>query len=440
MSAPFPILAPARRVEPLAWSHQTLANGLRVVGIQQVGVPLATLRARIPLGVMSAETSALAQVLAHAFLSGTSGRRAGDLAKAVQLTGGQIRTTVDLDRVVISASSLRSRLPMLVELLAECLTGNTYPDAEVACRRDRCVQQAELTGAEPARLAEDAVRARLFGQHAYGLGVAQPAELNRVMAEDVRRLHARHVVAGSATVVVVGEDDPDTLLEAVTGHLVGWEQGSIAATEDLPEPQVTGRLQLVDRPHAVQTNIRLAGPAPARSHDDHAAFMVANTIYAGYFSSRVVANIRERHGYTYSPGSLVTHGAVASWATTLADVSTEVTAAALNEITYELGRIATTLPDPGEVDAARSYLRGLHAWRNSTQDGLANTAAALLDTRGTSMSWLADYPQALGEVTREAVRESAAAWLAPSRLCAVLVGAAATVQPELEVLGAVETA
>ena len=88
-------------------------------------------------------------------------------------------------------------------------------------------------------------------------------------------------------------------------------------------------------------------------------------------------NIRERKGYTYSPRSWIDHQPLGSVLTVQADVGTEVTAPALLEIRYELGRMATLPVSAEELDAARRYLIGTTALSTQTQSGLAEYLQAL---------------------------------------------------------------
>src|SRR5206468_9555885 len=112
-------------------------------------------------------------------------------------------------------------------------------------------------------------------------------------------------------------------------------------------------LQVVDRPGAVQSNLRLGGPAPTRTEPDLPAVRLANMVFGGYSSSRLVENIRERRGYTYSPRGSVDHLAASSSFLVEADVATGVTAPPLLETSYELGRMALTPVTDAELDGAR---------------------------------------------------------------------------------------
>jgi predicted Zn-dependent peptidase len=189
----------------------------------------------------------------------------------------------------------------------------------------------------------------------------------------------------------------------------------------------------------VQSNIRLAGRAVPRSHGDFPALALANAIYGGYFTSRLVDNIRERRGYTYSPGSSIEHRQAASAFTVSADVGTEVTAAALVEIRYELGRMVATDVTQEEVDAARRYLQGTLAMSIQTQAGLSSYLATLT-TSGLGVDFLRDYPSALERVTIDAIRQTAVSYLAPARLLTVIVGDAGAVRRDLETLDGVTQA
>ena len=128
----------------------------------------------------------------------------------------------------------------------------------------------------------------------------------------------------------------------------------------------------------MQSNLRVGGFALPRTDPDHAAQELANAIFAGPFVSRLTQNIREDKGYTYSPRSSLHHNARASFALLQADVATEVTAPALVEVGYELGRIASLPPSADEVESMAQHLVGVLALSTSTQAGLASTLSVLL--------------------------------------------------------------
>jgi predicted Zn-dependent peptidase len=180
----------------------------------------------------------------------------------------------------------------------------------------------------------------------------------------------------------------------------------------------------------------MGGPAPGRTSPDLAALRLAGMVFGGYFSSRLVENIRERRGYTYSPRSAVDHAAAGSSFLVEADVATEVTGPALLETWYELGRMALTPVTAAELDGARRYVLGTMALSTATHAGLASTLSALIGS-GLPAEWLADHQRALTHVTVEEVQEAARRYLAAPALTTVVVGDADRMSSALAALGPV---
>jgi zinc protease len=129
----------------------------------------------------------------------------------------------------------------------------------------------------------------------------------------------------------------------------------------------------------------------------------------------------------------VEHRPLASQLTISTDVGREVTAAALVEIAYELGRMVALPVEQAELDSARRYMQGTLAMAIQTQAGLAGHLASVVSS-GMPVSYLRDYPAALEKVTVGEVLGAARRFLAPGGLARVLVGDAAGVDPAIRPL------
>jgi predicted Zn-dependent peptidase len=422
-------------------TETTLPNGLRVVVVPRPGVPLVELRLRVPFAATGAPEAPLhtarTAVLAGALLLGTERRDQTGIAQLLQGHGAELSVSSDPDRLVMGTTLLPDGLGPVLDLVAELLTAATYPDDPVEGERQRVVERVTIARSQPSVIARAALATRRYGAHPYALTLP-PAELVAgVDGAALRALHADRVLPAGSTLVLVGELDPEAATDTVGRAMAGWSATGSAVeappVEELREPT----LQLVDRPGAVQSNLRLGGPAPQRTDPDLAAARLANMIYGGYFSSRLVENIRERRGYSYSPRSTVDHQSAASSVLVEADVATEVTGPALLETWYELGRMALAPVSEAELDGARRYVLGSMALTTATHAGLASTLSALVGS-GLPADWLADHQRALTAVTADDVQEAARRYLAPGALTAVVVGDAAAVAEPLRALGAVE--
>jgi zinc protease len=410
------------------WVEQQLPTGLTVIVVRRPSVPLVELRLRIPT---PAAPLAGIDVLAQTLLSGTAQLSNVDIAAALQSVGGALGVGVDPDRLLISGNGLATGLDRILEILAQVLTGATYPEQEVVTERDRLAERIQVARSQPAHLAREALLRRLYGTHPYAVQTPEPAQVRAVESDELRDLHSRWVRPAGATLVLAGDLDPAAVMASVSRVLGGWD-GAGSPPEALPPapPLATGPLVLSDRPGSVQSSLRLALPAVDRTHPDHPALQLANLIFGGYFSSRWVENIREDKGYTYGPHSTVEHSVAGSVLVVSAEVATEVTAPALLETSYELGRLASVPPSADELEQARQYALGTLQLGMSTQAGLAAMASAYAGA-GLRLDHLARYADDLASAGVDEVAEAAARYLAPAGAVSVVLGDVERIEPDL---------
>jgi zinc protease len=324
----------------------------------------------------------------------------------------------------------------VLSLLAELLTGATYPDDGVEGERDRVAERIAIARSQPGVIARTALAARRYGEHPYAIQLPDAELVAAVDGTALRTVHRERILPAGSTLVLVGDLDPQAATDAVGDALAGWSASGHAVEAPPAQELRPVGIEVVDRPGAVQSNVRLGGPAPARTAPDLAAVRLANMIFGGYFSSRLVENIRERRGYTYSPRSSVDHQTAGSSFLVEADVATDVTGPALLETWYELGRMALVPVSDAELDGARRYVLGSMALATATHAGLASTLSALVGA-GLPVDWLAEHQRDLAAVTVEEVQEAARRYLAASALTTVVVGDAGQIAESLGALAPV---
>ncbi|HWR47031.1 MAG TPA: pitrilysin family protein, partial [Pseudonocardiaceae bacterium] len=414
-----------------------LDSGLRVIAVQRPAVPMVELRLEIPFGGMHRTHPARAELLAMTLLHGTPRRDRFAIDRVLAAVGGDLSAGVDPEYLSVSGSVLASGLDVMLDVLCDALTSASYATAEVARERDRLVERLAVSRSQPRVIAREALQRRRYGNHPFAREWPKADDVAAVTSAALRALHRRSVVPGGAVLVLVGDIVPASAVEAVASVLAGWWSDH-PATELAALPELTGAdLQLVHRVGAVQSQLRLSAQAVPRNHERYPALQLANLVFGGYFSSRWVENIREDKGYTYAAHcgfEFTRHGA-----TLIADADTasEVTAPALLETRYELGRIAIVPPDESEIDNARHYAIGSLTIATSSQRGLARRLATLA-TLGLDLDWLLTHPSRLQAVTTGQVAEAAAEFFAPSRFTGVVVGDAKRLADPLAALGGVE--
>src|ERR1700681_3428435 len=175
-----------------------------------------------------------------------------------------------------------------------------------------------------------------------------------------------------------------------------WAPVAVTTPPNPPLPALRGRhVHLVHLPESVQAQVFVGNMAITRKHPDWVKLGLTNSLYGGAFNSRLVMNIREDKGYTYSPRSGVNPLRQHGYFSVSAAVRNDVVAASLTEIFYELDKLRA-LPVPElELADARNYLTGVFSMGLATQEGLLGQLATVA---------LNELPDDYLETYREKVR------------------------------------
>jgi predicted Zn-dependent peptidase len=437
---PLPALGPTREVPLPDVVSAVLDSGLRVLAARRPSVPLVDLRLRVPFAGPTdpdqPDHPAAAELFTATLLTGTGRRDRVAIDDELALVGADLSVTVDPERLLVAGSALADGLPAVLEVLADVLTGATHPEAEVVRERERLIERITVARAQPRTIAREALQRRRFDDHPIAREMPTVEQVAAVGVDRVRALQSTALVPRGATLTLVGDLDPAVAIGTFERLLGGWT-GEVPARVLAPPPPVEpGDLLLVHRPGSVQSQLRLTAPALPRDDPRYAAVQLANLVFGGYFSSRWMENVREDKGYTYGAHSgieFIPGGAVLGVET---DVASDVTAAALLETRYELGRLSAVPPSAEEVEAARRYAVGSLLISLDSQGGLASTLTALAAV-GLDVEWLRTHPARLEAVTVDDVAAAALGFFAPTVFTGVVVGDVDVIGARVRALGGV---
>ena len=428
--APLPVPAIAK---------STLPNGLAVWLVKRPGFPKASavLAVRGGTAVDPAGMEGVAGLLAATMKEGTAKRSSRRIAEELQAVGGDLSVAASADAFYLRGSALASGLPALLDLLADVARNPAFPPGEVDLAKENALQELEAQEANPEYLAGRAFANAVYGSHPYHVVSPTRETVGKVAPALLRAEHARRFRPDAALLVLAGDLDEAAASAAVAKAFGGWAATGSPVPSTPPSPPARGReIFLVDRPGSVQSTIVAGRPGPAVSDPDWYDVLVANTIYADAFGSRLVRNIREEKGYTYSPSGDFATRRAGSLLEMRADVRNEVTAATLLEVFYELDRMAATTPTPDELAGAKRYQAGLYLLRNQVQDAVSGTLARNW-VNGLPPEALGDFVTKVNAVTADGVRAAGRKHFLSSSQTVVVVGDANEARPQLELFGKV---
>ena len=371
-----PAVGPERPFQLAPRLERTLPNGLRVVVTRQAVVPKVSVTLTVLSGYSSdpADLTGLASLTADVVQEGTKTRTSKEIRKQVFGMGGSLAAGVSQDYSSLSVRGLAEFAPQLIELVADVVMNPTLPAEEIAILKQQRLQNVVQQKASPQFLSNRTFRRALFGEHPYARTSESEATLNAIDRAKIEAFHASHYRPNNAFLLVVGDVDPAAIVTVAEKTLGGWPRGEVPKPAFPAPPPLSGRkLFFVQRPNSIQSSISVGNFAIKRGDPRWYELTLANTVYGGAFNSRIVRNIREEKGYTYSPGSQLTGFADAGFYRFSADVRNEVTGATLTEVFKEIDRMRAEAVESGELTGAKSYLRGIFPIQTASQAGLAAT-------------------------------------------------------------------
>jgi zinc protease len=432
-----PALTPER---PVIWPPRvrtTLSNGLEVVLVESHTIPKfnGQLFFRSGNAMTAATAPGLADMVASLARTGTTTRASRQIEEDLRRMGADLSCGAGADTSAVSFEGLVDFSNDLLQLVAELTQRAAFPADEFERERRQLLEGLKIERTTPGFLGSERFRKVLFGAHPYGTISPTEAQVERYSLEQIKNFYSHYYRPGNALLVMVGDFDPRKMLGQVENIFGSWPPGVVEDAPNPSLPDIHGRgVYLVHLPGSVQSQVLVGNRAITRKHPDWLRLTLANSIYGGAFNSRLVMNIREAKGYTYSPRSgahpLRQHGYFSIGAA----VRNDVVAATLTEIFYEIDLMRSTPVGEEELADARNYLTGIFSLGLATQDGLGGQLATSTLERLPD-DYLETYRERVLKLTAADVQDAARKYFDSANAQIVVVGDRAQIEEQVAMFG-----
>jgi zinc protease len=413
----------------------TLDNGLTVYLVERHELPIVAVQLLTLAGGAAnpPDQPGLAGITASMLTEGTAKRSAEEIANEASLLGTDLRATSDTDSAGLGVSLLSKHVGPGLALLADSMEHPAFPTTDLerirASRLTSLLQQQD----NPFQLAQRAGALNLFGTanpYAYdGLGTA--ASLHAITRDQIIAFHAAHYGPRNTLLELTGDITQPEARKLAEETLGKWN--SSAEPVALPQPPAPPerKILLVDKPGSPQTALLAFGVGLPRSSPDYAAADVMNTMLGGLFSSRINMNLREEHGYTYGAFSFFRYYRGTGPFIAGAQVRSDVTAPATEQLFKELDGIHTRPLTDAELRLAKdSIIRSLPGDFESAYS--VNGQLAQLWLYNLSLDYYAKLPAQIEGVTSADAQAAAAKYIHPDNLLVIAVGDKAKIESGLK--------
>ncbi len=430
-----PNMVPALSAErPVNWPKRVkskLANGLEIVVVESHSIPRfhGQLFFRSGEAAVSDRAPGLAEMTATMVRTGTAKRASRQIEEGLRRLGADLSSSAGQDTSAISFGGLSEFAEPLLALVNELAREASFPEAEFERERRQKLEEVKLKRTEPGFLAGERLRKVLYGDHPYAKVSANETEVAAYKIADL---------PANGALLLVGDVEPKAILASVEKIFASWSGKKPAAPASAAPAKPRGRrVYLVHVPGAVQTQILCGCHSITRRHPDWVKLGLTNSLYGGAFNSRLVMNIREAKGYTYSPRSSVNALQQHGYFSVSAAVRNDVVAASLTEIFYEIDKLRSLPVPEAELADARNYLTGVFSMGLATQDGLLSQIGTVA-LNELPDDYLETYRDKVRALTPADLQETAQKYFDSANMQIVLVGDRSKIETQATLFGDLE--
>jgi zinc protease len=418
-----------------------LQNGLRVVLVERHDVPIVRLYAIVQVGAEADAPglSGTATMVAGLLPEGTNHRRAYQIAEAVDQAGGSIDTGAGWDQSYANVSVLSNHKARAFDLLADLLVHPEFAPDEVERIRRQTLSALDVVDQDPGYVADMVMRRLLFAGTDYAHSEdGTLGSIERITRKDLIDFHAQYYAPSRTILAVVGDITEPECLRMAQRFLGGWKDGPELTpgprSERLASP--ARQVVVVNKPDAVQTEIRVASLGIPRSSPDYFALSIANQVLGGPAANRLFDELRTQHGLVYGASSdLDCYASLGAWVAKTSTRSAE-TMKATEMVLGQIERLRNAPVQQWELQNARDYLVGNEALQFESASQVANQALEMMLYHLPGDYWSL-FPQRVHALTASDVLAATRKYLHPDNDVIVLVGDLAAFKDGLKKLGAV---
>jgi len=309
-------------------------------------------------GRWTEEQKMTADAMAALSKSGTALLSSFQLNEEIDQLGATIKIGTGFNTCTLSVSCLSKFLEPCLNLAMTCLTQIIFPEEEIEIFKKNSKAKLSVNKERTDYLANAIFKEAIFGtQHPYGYQMSNEA-IDSLSRENILNYYKHNLLTENCSIYVAGDisDKNILLLENVFSKF-----NSTSNDTPIIQHTITTNEQKIIRQKkdkSTQASLAIGKVLFNKQNKDYGTFMLLNTIFGGYFGSRLMNNIREEKGLTYGIYSMLNPLKNDGFWGIYTDTNIDKLDTCLKEITFELDRIQNELVSDTEIQLARNYLLG----------------------------------------------------------------------------------
>jgi zinc protease len=427
----------AREVNFPPYEMRTLPNGMQVIIVLHHEQPAVSMRLLVRAGSVQdlPGKAGVANLAASLLDQGTTTKSAEQIADQIDFIGGALGAGSGSDLSFVNVIVMKDSVDVGMDLLADVARNPAFAPQEIERQKQQVISNLRVSQGDPDYIASVLFDRLVYGFHPYGLpNSGTPETLAAITRDDLQAYHRRNFVPNNMILAIVGDITSKEAFAAAERVFGGWPRGEIPPLTIADPPQPTRRIVIVDKPDAVQTEIRVGQLAIPRKHQDYLAWDLAVKILGGEGANRLHRVLRSERGLTYGAAADTEARKQAGDFVAETDTRTETTGEALRLMVDEISKLQRERVIERELSDAQAYLAGSFPLTIETPNEIATQVLNVV-FYDLPVEEIGTFRERVQRVTPDDILRVARFYVRPDRLSIVLVGNAAEFVPQLKRVG-----
>lgn len=352
-----PVYGEVENIELIRAKSLVLANGLKLFSID--GGEQDLVRIEFIFSNTNYDSAKPLQTFATNTMlnDGTSELSSTQIADKIDYYGAFLQTEYANDHSTVTLFTLNKHLANTLPIVKAIISDSIFPQVELDTLIRNQKQKLSVSLEKNDFLSRKTFSHVLFGDTLYGYDIAA-ADYDNLSRDQLNTYFKLAYQPKNCTVIISGKvnEDTITLIDKYFGS--DWNNSIDVKENEFKFTTGSGQENFLERADALQSAIRIGQVSINRKHADFPGLQVLNTIFGGYFGSRLMANIREDKGFTYGIGSALVSLKNTGYFFIASEVGAEVCSATLTEIEKEITLLKEQPVTEGELALVRNYMLG----------------------------------------------------------------------------------
>lgn len=339
----------------------TLDNGLVVYTIDAGAEEVLQVEWVFYAGNWFEEKNMVAATTNYLLKNGTAAKNAFVINEQVEFYGAHLNRGCYNETSLISLHCLNKHVNELLPVVQELIYDAVFPEDELQLYKQNNKQRLSVSLKK-----SDFVAGRLIDEYVYGIdhpyGKYSSFEAyDALQRADLQAFYGQYYKNNRCVIFVSGKLPKDIIAQLNKNfgqQVIHAVNDRVLYPKHISYPAAEKKYRIKNDPNGVQGSVRMARSFPNRHHPDFTKTMVLNTLFGGFFGSRLMSNIREDKGYTYGIHSyLQNHVHESAWIVST-EAGRDVCEATIAEVYKEMTLLREELVDADELLLVKNYMMG----------------------------------------------------------------------------------